>query len=321
MFKITNWQRVRAEKLHSFLPDDVRDYLKGRGIPSTVIERHLLGWDGERVTIPIFGRKPDEVLGFRCAKLPADLGDRPEMLSEPGAKAELYGWETLAQKPRRVVISECEFDRLVLEAQGFPAVASTAGADIFLREWVPFFDAVKHIYICLGPEATRNGRAKKIQSLLPSARIVTLPSDASDVTDLFLRLDRTRVDFEVLLASAEGAEGHDKDDEPPVPIRSIRPYQKKLQRRAEAVTRAVPLHEIVALFTDFRAEGGRLVGHCPFHDERSPSFSVYPKTDTYYCSGCEAQGDVLQFLMNKESMTFRQALEALERFEFTHELF
>ena len=38
-------------------------------------------------------------------------------------------------------------------------------------------------------------------------------------------------------------------------------------------------------------------------------------------TGCDAQGDVLQFLMNKESMTYPEALEALERFEFTHELF
>ncbi len=320
MFKI-NWQRVRAEKFHSFLPDDIRDYLKGRGIPSTLIETKLIGWNGQAITIPIFGRKPDEILGFRYVTLPADPSGVPEMLRESSLKPELYGWETLAQKPRRVVISEGEFDRLVLEAQGFAAVTATAGAGTFLDKWAPFFEGVKHIYICFGREATRSGAAKKIQSLLPSARIVTLPADAFDVTDFFVRLERTRVDFEVLLASAETAEGSDSDDEPPVPIRPLRPYQKKLQRRAEAAKRAVPLHEIVALYTDLRAEGGRLVGHCPFHDERTPTFSVYPKTDTYYCSGCGAHGDVLQFLMNKESMTFRQALEALERFDFTHELF
>lgn len=320
MFKI-NWQRVRAEKLHRFLPDDVRDYLKDRGIPSTIIELHLLGWDGERVTIPIFGRELGEILGYRYAKVPADLSDRPEMVSEPGAKPELYGWEALARNPRRVVICEGEFDRLVLEAHGYPAVASTSGAETFLKEWVPYFEGVKHIYICFGRDATRGGAPENIKSLLPAARIVTLPAEAENVTDFFVRLERTRVDFEVLLASAEAAEGGGTDDEPPVPIRAFRPYQKKLARRAEQAKRAVPLHEIAALFIDLRAEGGRLVGHCPFHDERSPSFNVYPKTDTYYCLGCEAQGDVLQFLMNKESMTFRQALEALERFEFTHELF
>ena len=319
MFKI-NWQRVRAEKFHSFLPDNVRDYLKGRGIPSTLIETKLIGWNGERITIPLFGRKPSEILGLRYANLPEDMSGSPEMLSELGAKPELYGWETLAQKPRRVVICEGEFDRLTLEAQGFAAVASTTGAETFLEEWAAFFEGVKYVYVCFSKRAKQSGAAKQVLSVLPSARIVTLPPDVADVTDFFVRLGRTRVDFEVLLASAATAEDH-PDDEPPASIRAIRPYQKKLQRRAEAVKRAAPLHEIVAFYADLRAEGGRLIGHCPFHDERTPTFNVYPKADVYYCSGCEAQGDVLQFLMNKESMTFRQALEALERFDFTHELF
>jgi hypothetical protein len=56
------------------------------------------------------------------------------------------------------------------------------------------------------------------------------------------------------------------------------------------------------------------------HDEQSPSFAVYPETNTYYCFGCGAHGDAIKFLMDKESMTYGQALEALERFEFTNEL-
>ena len=320
MFKI-NWQRVRAEKFHRFLPDDVRDSLKGRGIPATLIERKLLGWDGQRITIPIFGREPEEILGFSYATIPADPSGRPETVAEPGAKPELYGWETLAQKPRRVVISEHEFDRLVLEAHGFAAVTSTAGAETFLEAWAPFFEGIRHIYVCFGRRATQSRAAKRLQSVLPSARIVTLPADAADVTDFFVRLRRTRVDLEVLLASAAVAEGDDTDDEPPVPIRPVRPYQKKLQRRAEALKRAVPLHEIVTRYRNLRAEGGRLLGHCPFCNAQEPSFSVYPKMNVYYCATCEAQGDVLQFLMNKESITYREALEALERFDFTRELF
>ena len=81
------------------------------------------------------------------------------------------------------------------------------------------------------------------------------------------------------------------------------------------------LHEIVEEYATLRAEGQRLVAHCPFHDDREQSFSVYPETNTYACTVCGVRGDVVQFLMDKESMTFGQALEALERFEFTHELY
>src|SRR5439155_96626 len=114
-----------AERYHRFLPDEVRSYLKGRGIPATVIGRQLLGWDGTRITIPIFDREGGEVLGFRYAKPPVFLFGNPEMEQDELAP-ELYGWETLARQPHRVVICEGEFDRLVLEARGFPAVTSTA---------------------------------------------------------------------------------------------------------------------------------------------------------------------------------------------------
>jgi hypothetical protein len=113
MFKIINWPRARAERYHRFLPDEIRQYLKGRGIPATYIERDLLGWDGARIAIPIFGRERDEVLGFRYAVPPADLDGEPEMGSQE-ATPELYGWETLVRKPHRIVISDSEFDRLVL---------------------------------------------------------------------------------------------------------------------------------------------------------------------------------------------------------------
>jgi DNA primase len=48
---------------------------------------------------------------------------------------------------------------------------------------------------------------------------------------------------------------------------------------------------------------------------------VSPAPAVYTCSVCGAEGDVVKFLMDKESMTLGQALEALEGFEFTHELY
>lgn len=323
MFTIINWRRVRAERFHRFLPEEIRSYLKGRGIPATYIERNKLGWNGTRITIPIPGRERGEILGFRYAKSPTDQTDSPKMLSDAGAKPELFGWDTLVREPNRIVICEGEFDRLVLEANGFPAVTSTAGAQTFLKEWVPFFESVKHVYICFDRDAAGRTAAKKVQSILPRAKIVKLPADVGpkgDVTDFFVRLGRTAVDFEVLLAAAAAADP-DVPSDPAPKVREFQPYQKALQRRAAQAKISVRLHEIVSLYLTLRASGAKLVGHCPFHNDRSPSFTVYPETDTYYCFGCDAAGDVIAFLMNKESYTFGQALEALERFQVTHELF
>jgi DNA primase len=60
-----------------------------------------------------------------------------------------------------------------------------------------------------------------------------------------------------------------------------------------------------------RRRGARYLGLCPFHDERTPSFSVDPTTKLYYCFGCQAGGDVFGFLQEKEGLDFRQAVEQL----------
>jgi DNA primase len=314
-------RREIAERYHHALPDDIRASLKGRGIPSTIIERQFLGWNGERITIPIFGRER-EVLGFRYAKSPDDSSDAPAMLSDIGLNAELYGWETLARHPHRVVIAATEFDRLVLEANGFPAVASTAGAGTFLEKWLPSFEPVRHVYVCFARDLPGSAAARKIQRLMPQARIVTLPPEvgkSGTVTDFFAGLGCTKIDFEVLLAAAEGNAGDTQKKAPKVV--KFQPLHKSVRRRAERVKRAVRLHDIVAQTTDLQASGSSLVGHCPFHDDHGRSFTVHPTTDTYSCAGCGAHGDVVQFLMDKESMTIGQALEALEGFQYTHELY
>lgn len=312
-------RRVIALRYHHELPDEIRAYLKGRGIPATLIERHLLGWNGERITIPVFGRER-EVLGFRYAKI---TGDAVDMLSDFGLNPELYGWETLARKPQRVVVCNGEFDRLVLEANGFPAVTSTAGAETFLEEWLPYFEPVKHIYVCFRRDLAGAAAAKKIRRLLPRAAIVTLPPETGEggnVTDFFVGLGRTRIDFEVVLAAA-ASEASDAPAGRPPAIREFRALHRSVRRRAEGVKRAVRLHEVVANYTELQASGPCLVGHCPFHEDGERSFKVYPETEMYSCAGCGAEGDVLKFVMDKESMTPGQALEALECFSVTHELY
>jgi DNA primase len=77
------------------------------------------------------------------------------------------------------------------------------------------------------------------------------------------------------------------------------------------VREAADLVEIVSGYTDLRRRGGRFVGLCPFHDERTPSFSVDPASKLYYCFGCQEGGDVFRFLLEKEGLEFRAAVEQL----------
>jgi DNA primase len=74
---------------------------------------------------------------------------------------------------------------------------------------------------------------------------------------------------------------------------------------------AADIVEIVSAYTDLRRSRDRFTGLCPFHEERTPSFSVDPRDKLYYCFGCEAGGDVFRFVQEKEGLGFPEAVEAL----------
>jgi hypothetical protein len=141
-----------AKQYHRNLPDGIRDYLRNqRGISDGVIDLHLLGWNGSRITIPVFNRA--STLGFfKLAKDPEDKSDDPKMLALAGAHAVLYGRERVLANPERIIICEGEFDRLVLESQGFAAVTSTGGALTFRPEWT---EAFREIPSYESPKQTR----------------------------------------------------------------------------------------------------------------------------------------------------------------------
>lgn len=79
----------------------------------------------------------------------------------------------------------------------------------------------------------------------------------------------------------------------------------------ERVRDAVDMVALVGARTDLRRVGSRWVGLCPFHDERTPSFSVNGEDKLYYCFGCEAKGDAITFVRETEALDFPEAVELL----------
>ena len=79
----------------------------------------------------------------------------------------------------------------------------------------------------------------------------------------------------------------------------------------DRVRDAVDFQGLVAERTDLRRVGTQLVGLCPFHDERSPSFSIDPVKKVYYCFGCGERGDVFSYVQQTQGLDFVQALEFL----------
>jgi DNA primase len=73
--------------------------------------------------------------------------------------------------------------------------------------------------------------------------------------------------------------------------------------------------DLVGMYTQPRKAGSRYTARCPFHEERTPSFSINAVDKLYYCFGCGAKGDAIGFVREKEGLDFVQAIEWLaERF-------
>jgi DNA primase len=79
----------------------------------------------------------------------------------------------------------------------------------------------------------------------------------------------------------------------------------------DRVKQAADIVEVISAHTDLRRQGARYVGLCPFHEERTPSFSVEPQEKLYHCFGCGVGGDVIKFVEEKEGMGFAEAVELL----------
>ncbi len=74
-----------------------------------------------------------------------------------------------------------------------------------------------------------------------------------------------------------------------------------------------PIEEVVGQYVALKRSGGRLFGLCPFHGEKTASFSVSPDAQLYYCFGCHKGGGVINFLMEIESLSYPDAVRQLAR--------
>ena len=77
--------------------------------------------------------------------------------------------------------------------------------------------------------------------------------------------------------------------------------------------RDLPIATVVSPFVPLKPKGQNQWGSCPFHDEKSPSFEVHNKTNTFYCFGCLAKGDGIEFIIKKQGLDFVAAVEALAK--------
>ncbi len=71
--------------------------------------------------------------------------------------------------------------------------------------------------------------------------------------------------------------------------------------------------ELIGMYVNLKRAGSNFSGLCPYHSERSPSFTVFPATQSFYCFGCGAGGDAITFAMRSENLDYPAAVEFLAK--------
>jgi len=115
----------------------------------------------------------------------------------------------------------------------------------------------------------------------------------------------------VLGEGAEGRQAASVDNALEGAVLQDGPFRNSMHD-TDSIRRDHPIADVaVASGLQLRPMGGRLTGVCPFHGDTRPSLIVYPPTQSYYCFGCGAGGDVIDFVARLNKVGFKEAVEML----------
>ena len=79
----------------------------------------------------------------------------------------------------------------------------------------------------------------------------------------------------------------------------------------EEIVARTDINDVIGSYVSLKRAGSNMQGLCPFHSEKSPSFTVFSRTNSFYCFGCGAGGDAINFIMRAENLDYPSAVEFL----------
>lgn len=199
------------------------DLLTSRGLWTKTLADFQIGWDERRkcYTIPVYGPN-GKILNIR-RYTPRPRPGRRKMWGVEGMNsAHLFPFSVLDLDSDSIIICEGEWDSLVTNQYGFPAITRTASAITFKREWATHF-ADKVVYLChdmdkAGQEANRKA-GLALAGVAKAIRVVRLPyplreKDGQDLTDYWLDHDGDPDEFRRLLEEARDFDATVEEEDP-----------------------------------------------------------------------------------------------------------
>ena len=238
----------------------------------------------------------NELLGWKVRKI-----DSGRMYNTPSGIPLVRCQPFVAQTGTRVlVICEGETDALTLASHAVwlrdAMIVGCPGATAFANEWAGYY--AKHEEVYLVPDVDEAGEklVQKVCSLMPRTKVVRLPE--GDLNDFIIRYgsDRTRECF---------------DGAAPVQIRTTLRRTGYDFRSDVSIDRSA-LATFVLKDTQLRRRGKELIGLCPFHDEKTPSFMLDTKKNVFYCHGCGAGGDAISYVRKRNEVGFGEAIRIIK---------
>ena len=83
------------------------------------------------------------------------------------------------------------------------------------------------------------------------------------------------------------------------------------QSKIDEIASSLDIVEIISQYTQLRKAGKNFMGRCPFHQEKTPSFSVSQEKGVYHCFGCGKSGNIFNFIMDIDNVSFYEAVKKL----------
>jgi DNA primase len=173
-----------------------RAYWRSRGISDDTQDTFLLGWDGERLTIPATYR--GIVFGVKRRMLPGHPdGQEAKYVSTPGSRVGIFNADILWMVPpdEPLIICEGEVDAMSLYQAGQWAISSTGGAASWREHWAEFVAHIPRIYVVYDNDKPGQEGALKVRGSIYRARILTLPEAYNDVNEFFTADNTAALDW------------------------------------------------------------------------------------------------------------------------------
>lgn len=277
------------------------NWLINRGLSPAVILNAGIKWNGRKIVIPIKD-KDDNIIFNKYRKDPFCPNDEdPKYIYDTGSKATIYGINLIKNfREDIIIICEGELDALLLISNNLPAVCSTGGAGTFKREWFEDFDVFKKrkIYICFDNDDAGRMGINRIAEMR-EVNVIPLPDTlgkGGDITD-YVKLYGIE-SFKNLIDYA-------------FPYKIKKEEKRIIEKNSDSNIDLIRAKgKPITDYIKTKKNGKYFITNCPFHPDSNASFTIF-EDNKFRCFGCGENGDVIDFIMKRNSLSFKQALNFL----------